>query len=121
MKDPEDVKTEINRLIQNTNRNSERQPTKPPVEHIKFWFPTPETCTDVNVPSPLQREIHDEIPKFQQLKRIGHSCSMIDRETFLKHFHMENSVLTDNQKSKAEILVEFYEVLAKQIRRWSQH
>ena len=68
MKDPEDVKTEINQVIQNTNPNSERQSTKPPVEYSKFWFPTLEICTDVYGPSPLLREIHDQILNFQQLK-----------------------------------------------------
>ena len=40
---------------------------------------------------------------------------------FLETISYGKSVLTDNQKSKAEILVEFNDVIARQIRRWSQH
>ena len=78
MKGPEDVKTEINKLIENTIANHERQPTKPPLEYKKLWTPSPETCSDVNVLSPLPREIRDKIPIFQQIKKNWPSSSMID-------------------------------------------
>ena len=114
MKSSEDVKAEINQLIQNTIANPERQSTKPPPEYNKLWFPTPETCTDVNVLSPLQREINDQILNLQQLEKIDPSSSTKDREIFLRQFDWEDSVLTDNQKSTVEeLLVEFSNVFAK--------
>ena len=45
----EDVIAEINQLIRNKIANPERRPTKPPTENNKFSFPTPKTCTDINV------------------------------------------------------------------------
>ena len=114
MKNSEDVKAEINQLIQITIANPERQPTKPPPEYNKLLFPTPETCTDVNVLSPLQREIHDQILNLQELEKNDPSSSTKDRETFLRQFDWDNFVLTDNQKSTVEeLLVEFSDVFSK--------
>ena len=45
----EDVIAEINQLIRKRNANPERRPKKTPTENNKFLFPTPKTCTDINV------------------------------------------------------------------------
>ena len=49
--------TEINQLIQVTDRKVE--PVKPSPEYEKLWFPTPETCPGPTNLSPLQREIFE--------------------------------------------------------------
>ena len=77
-------------------------------------FTTPQTCTDVNALSLWQREIHDQILNLQQLKNIDSPRSVKDRETFLRQFDWEKSVLTDNQKSKVQtLLIEFSDVFVK--------
>ena len=54
---------EINQLIQDFTK----QPARPAPEYDKLWFPTPETCTNPANLSPLQREIYDQILRFQKI------------------------------------------------------
>ena len=42
-------------------------------------------------------------------------------EETLRQFYVENCALTESQKLKAEVLVEFSDVFAKQFRRCSKH
>ena len=113
MTNPENVKHEINQLIQ-VNKSNDVKPIKPKPEYEKFWFPTPETCENPNILTPIQREIYDQILHFKNLELCEPKSSDHDRLTFLDQFNWENSVLTNEQRSQVEhLLVKYSDIFAK--------
>ena len=56
----------INEILSTRNVHGKNQPKRPPPDYDKIWFPTPETCQNLeNLPS-LQRKIYDNITELQQ-------------------------------------------------------
>ena len=112
MRDHENIEAELNQLIQDKNFNQSNERPKP--EYEKLWFPTPETCPNPEMLSPLEREIFDQIQNFQMLEKIDPKASSEYRAQFLQQFSWENSVLEKGQKLQVEeLLVEFSDIFAK--------
>ena len=105
---------EINQLIQDFTKKGQKQPARPAPEYNKLWFPTPETCTDPANLSPLQREIYDQILRFQKIEKQNPIENDIDRNNFLQRFPWEKSKLSAEEKLIVEnLLIEFQDIFAK--------
>ena len=103
----------IKELIQQNRDNQQSQQQRQP-EYEKFCFPTPETYQNPELLPQIQRDIYDQILHFQGLEKIEPKRNFQDRLTFIKNFKWENSVLTQEQRSKVEdLLVEFSDIFAK--------
>ena len=115
MKNLENVESEINQLVHDTHFIKYDTVTcRPPPDHSKLWFPTPETCTDVSKLTPLQRDLYDQILQFQRLEKLDPENNLEDSDQFLKKFFRDTFVLNAKEKSKLEdFLVENHDVFAK--------
>ena len=52
----------MNKLIHDAHfKKHDTLTGRPPPNHEKLWFPTPETCSDLSDLTPLQRDIYDQI------------------------------------------------------------
>ena len=98
LKNPDATIAEINQLIEDETRRGKSQPSRPPPEYHKLWFPTPETCEEPETFTPQQRQIYDEILKFQQMDRIDAINNPTDKETFSSKFQWHDSVLQAEQR-----------------------
>ena len=113
MNHPDDIEMGINELIQQSCDSQQPQMKHEP-EYEKFWFPTPETCQNPELLPQIQRDIYDQILHFQGLEKLEPKTKCQDRLTFIKNFKWENSVLTEDQRSKVEdLLVDFSDIFAK--------
>ena len=112
MNHPDDIEMGINELIQ---QSRDKQPQmKHEHKKEKFWFPTPETCQNLELLPQIQRDIYDQILHFPSLEKIELKMNLQDRLTFIKNFKWKNSVLKEDQKSKVEdLLVDFSDIFAK--------
>ena len=113
MKNGEILK-EINQLLRVGKNSGGKQPTRPPPDYEKIWFPTPETCANPESLPPLQREIFDNIAEQQNRDSLNPMTNANDKETFLNQFNWYKSSLTKEQISQMqELLVEYYDIFAK--------
>ena len=83
--DTKDI-TEVNQLIQDFTKQGQQQSTRPAPEYDKLWFPTPETCPDPTNLPPLQKEIYEQILRFQKIERQNPSEMNTTEESFLIDF-----------------------------------
>ena len=113
MNHPDDTEMGINELIQQSC-DSQQPQMKHELEYEKFWFPTPETYQNPELLPQIQRDIYDQILHFQGLEKLEPKTKCQDRLKFIKNFKWENSVLTEDQRSKVEdLLVDFSDIFAK--------
>ena len=105
---------EINQR-KNVGKNSGgKQPTRPPPDYEKIWFPTPETCANPESLPPLQRKIFDNIAELQNCDSLNPMTNANDKETFLNPFNWSKLSLTKEQNSQMEeLLVEYYDIFSK--------
>ena len=94
MRNHDNLEAEINQLVQTEVIGSPKSRRKP--EYDKLWFPTPETCSDPENLSPLEREIYDQFSYFKSLEKIDPKIDPSQKEKFLENFNWENSVLELN-------------------------
>ena len=112
MRNHDNLEAEINQLVQTEVIGSPKSRPKP--EYDKLWFPTPETCSDPENLSPLEREIYDQISYFKSLEKIDPKIDPSQKEKFLENFNWENSVLELNERKQVEeLLLEFSDIFAK--------
>ena len=110
MRDPNDLETDLNQLVQVDLSNKK---TRPSPEYNKLWLPTPETCSNPENLPPLHRKIYEQIKHFQSLEKHDpkNDC---EQKKFLQNFKWENSVLTPEQKVEIKkLVVEFSDIFAK--------
>ena len=112
MRNHDNLEAEINQLVQTEVIGSPKSRPKP--EYDKLWFPTPETCSDPENLSPLEREIYDQISYFKSLEKIDPKIDPSQKEKFLENLNWENSVLELNERKQVEeLLLEFSDIFAK--------
>ena len=70
MKQPDDVELGIDELIEEKTSMPSASQLKPPPEYEKFWFPTPETCSNPGSLPTIHWEIFEQILHFQSLEKI---------------------------------------------------
>ena len=93
----------INELFQ---QSFDKQPQlKHEHEFEKFWFPTPETCQNPELLPQIKPDISDQILHFHGPEKMEPKLNLQDRLTFIESFKWENSVLTEEQRSKVEDLL----------------
>ena len=106
---------ELNQLFQDFHFKKIDTPTsRPPPDYSKFWFPTPETCTDFSTLTLLQQEIYDQVLQLQRLEKMKPTENSRDRREFLKKFSWDTCAINNDQKEDLEeFLVEYHDVFAK--------
>ena len=105
---------ELNQLIPDFTQHKPGQTRRPPREHSKLWFSTPETCEDPSILLLLQEEIYDQILNFQKLEKVGPRSNEEDRKFFRSNFNKENSPLNEKQIEECELLlIEYCDIFAK--------
>lgn len=78
------------------------------------WFPTPETCSNTNNLTSLEKAIYNQIAAFQKAEKLNPLSSVSDRHEFLQKFNWKESILTDEEKGLVEdLLVEFNDIFAR--------
>ena len=105
IRNPENFAQEINQLIIDEEINSHSQPPRPKSEYRKFWFPTPETCKNPEKLQGVEKRIHTELSKLQELDNIDPQTDKSYRDHFLQRFKRKDSVLNESQKQQVEELL----------------
>ena len=88
MRNHENLKAEINQLMQTEIIGGSK--TRPKPEYDKLWFPTPETCSDPENLSSLEREIYEQISHFKSLEKVDPKIDPSQTQKFLEKFNWEN-------------------------------
>lgn len=82
--------------------------------NAKYWFPTPETCSDPNQLNAIERRIFDEIIKLRQKESNNPQNSEQERQEFLANFNWDNTLLNKDEKQKIEeIRVKYHKIFAR--------
>ena len=100
IRNPENFAQEINQLIIDEEINSHSQTPRPKSEYRKFWFPTPETCKNPEKLQGVEKRIHTELSKLQELDNIDPQTDKSYRDHFLQRFKRKDSVLNESQNNK---------------------
>ena len=104
----------VNHFLSTGKVHGRNQPRHPPPDNDKIWFPTRETCPNLeNLPS-LRRRIYDNLTEFQQRDTLDPPQNSGNREIFLQQFHWSRSALTAEQiQEMQKLLVENKDNFAK--------
>ena len=85
MRNPDDFGGELNQLIQEFHFKKIDIPTgRPSPDYSKLWFPTPETCNEFSILTPLQRENYDQIWQLQRQEKVDPIKMEANKLEFLK-------------------------------------
>ena len=99
MRNPDDFEGGLNQLIQDFHFKKNDTPTGcPPPDFSKLWFPTPETCNDFSLLTPLQREIYDPILQLQRQEKMDPENNEADKLEFSEKISWDTCVLNADQK-----------------------
>ena len=87
----------INQLVQ-----------EPSATKDKRWYPTPETCVDPDKLNRTEHRIYDEIIQLREAEKLDTTCDDDQRQTFLKNFSWDDSILTEQEQQWIEALLVKY-------------
>ena len=90
----------VNQILSTGKIHGKNQPKRPTPDFVEIWFPTPETCPNLEKLPNLQKKTHDNITKLQQRDTLDPQQNSGDRETFLQQFDWSRSALTATEKCK---------------------
>ena len=100
---PDEANNVINQLFQ-----------EPSATKDKRWYPTPETCDDSDKLNKIERQIYDEIIQLREAEKLDPTCDDDQRQTFLKNFSWDNSILTEQEQQRIEaLLVKYHMIFAR--------
>ena len=89
MRNPDDFEDELNQLIQDVHFKKIDTPTGRPLPYYsKLCFPTPETCNDFSILTPLQGKIYDQILQLQRQEKMDPKNNEADKLDFFQKIFM---------------------------------
>ena len=80
----------------------------------KQWYPTPETCDDYDQLHRIERRIYDEIIQLREAEKLDPTCDDEQRQTILKNFSWDDSILHEQEQQRYEaLLVNYHQIFAR--------
>ena len=71
----------------------------------KRWYPTPETFDNPEKLKINERRIYDEIIQLREAEKFDPTCDDEQRQTFLKNFSWDDSILNEQEQQRIEALL----------------
>ena len=87
---------------------------EPSATKDKRWYPTPKTCDDPDNLNKIERRIYDEVIQLREAEKLDPACDDDQRQTFLKNFSWNDSILTEQEQQRIEaLLVKYHMIFAR--------
>ena len=100
----------ISQLLKDNNYRQHRVKAQ---QSKTFWFPTPETCERPDELNGIEKTIFLQLQEFREKEKLNPFSSKEDRVEFLKQFLWESTLLTIEEKTQLEVLVEYHDIFAR--------
>ena len=91
---PDEADSVINQLFQDPSASTDKR-----------WYPTLETCVDLDKLNRIERLIYDGIIQLRESETLNPTCDDKQRQTLLKIFSWDDSILNEQEQERIEALL----------------